>query len=99
MLGMLAACLVAELAFGSTATPRSSVTCCMPAGLASRDLPAPATPSSPDTIAINPESLKRARETAEEPMALKLDVLAGPIKNLSYTTEPGIVQVPDALRC
>lgn len=39
------------------------------------------------------ESLKRAREVLETPLALRLDVLAGPARNKSYTTDPGVTQV------
>ena len=39
------------------------------------------------------ESLKRAREVLEVPLALRLDVLAGPARNKSYTTDPGVTQV------
>ena len=39
------------------------------------------------------ESLKRAREVLETPLALRLDVLAGPACNKSYTTDPGVTQV------
>ena len=39
------------------------------------------------------ESLKRAREVLEMPLALRLDVLAGPARNKSYTTDPGVTQV------
>lgn len=39
------------------------------------------------------DSLKRAREVLEMPLALRLDVLAGPAQNKSYTTDPGVTQV------
>ena len=39
------------------------------------------------------ESLKRAREVLETPLALRLDVLAGPAQNQSYTTDPGVTKV------
>ena len=39
------------------------------------------------------DSLKRAREVLETPLALRLDVLAGPAQNKSYTTDPGVTQV------
>ena len=39
------------------------------------------------------DSLKRAREVLETPLALRLDVLAGPARNKSYTTDPGVTQV------
>ena len=41
------------------------------------------------------ETLKRAREVLEMPLALRLDVLAGPAQNQSYTTDPGVTQVAD----
>ncbi|DBA93109.1 TPA: hypothetical protein ACH3X2_003427 [Trebouxia sp. C0005] len=39
------------------------------------------------------DSLKRAREVLETPLALRLDVLAGPAQNKSYTTDLGVTQV------
>ena len=39
------------------------------------------------------ETLKRAREVVEAPLALRLDVLAGPARNKTYTTDPGVKQV------
>ena len=41
----------------------------------------------------SPESLKRSRESLEIPLALKLDVLAGPAQDSSFTTPRGAVQV------
>ena len=45
------------------------------------------------------ESLKRAREVLETPLALRLDVLAGPAQNKSYTTDPGVTQVRPSCLC
>ena len=45
------------------------------------------------------ESLKRAREVLETPLALRLDVLAGPAQNKSYTTDPGVTQVCPSCQC
>lgn len=45
------------------------------------------------------ESLKRAREVLETPLALRLDVLAGPAQNKSYTTNPGVTQVSLSVTC
>lgn len=45
------------------------------------------------------ESLKRAREVLETPLSLRLDVLAGPAQNKSYTTDAGVTQVSRQVLC
>ena len=69
--------------------------CCLRAELVS----SPASPTLLDShrhSRSSAESLTRAREVLEAPLALRLDVLAGPAQNKSYTTDPGVTQVVTA---
>ncbi|KAL3137819.1 hypothetical protein ABBQ38_005075 [Trebouxia sp. C0009 RCD-2024] len=68
----------------------------MPAAEGQGPVSPPASPSLQDShrnATSSLESLKRAREVLETPLALRLDVLAGPACNKSYTTDPGVTQV------